>query len=84
MQRQAVMLQAFEAHPERFVAGPPVLKAMPEAVWINPPKPEAERKHEKEPENRHDEDIVEHDRACYKTMPGETEASAAGEQLAKG
>lgn len=38
-QRQAVLQQAFQAHPERFVHGPPQLGKLPEAVWINPPKP---------------------------------------------
>jgi putative transposase len=37
-QRQAVMHQAFAAHPERFVRGAPVVLAPPAAVWINPPQ----------------------------------------------
>jgi len=37
-QRRTVMIKAFESHPERFVKGKPVLKNMPTAVWINPPK----------------------------------------------
>jgi len=37
-QRQQVLLAAYERHPERFVKGPPVLKSLPKAVWINPPK----------------------------------------------
>lgn len=36
-QRQAVMQQAYAAHPERFVRGPSVPPALPAAVWINPP-----------------------------------------------
>ncbi len=28
---------AYAAHPERFVQGPPRLKVLPHAVWINPP-----------------------------------------------
>jgi len=35
--RQATLDAAFAAHPERFVAKPPVPMALPEAVWINPP-----------------------------------------------
>jgi putative transposase len=38
LQRQAVLLTAFAAHPERFVNGQPVSPALPTAVWINPPK----------------------------------------------
>ena len=37
-QRQAVLQQAFQAHPERFVRGAPCPARLPEAVWINPPK----------------------------------------------
>jgi putative transposase len=36
--RQAVLRQAYQAHPERFVKGAPVPAKLPEAVWINPPK----------------------------------------------
>jgi putative transposase len=36
-QRQAVLTQAYAAHPERFVKGPPVVATLPEAVWINKP-----------------------------------------------
>lgn len=39
--RQAVLQQAYLAHPERFVKGLPKPPALPTAVWINPPKPEA-------------------------------------------
>ena len=35
--RAAVLLKAFEEHPERFVKGVPVVKSLPEHVWINPP-----------------------------------------------
>jgi putative transposase len=38
-QRQATLLAAYEKHPERFVKGAPVVPPLPEAVWINPPKP---------------------------------------------
>ena len=37
-QREAVMQQAYAAHPERFVKGAPVLPPLPTAVWINPPR----------------------------------------------
>lgn len=37
-QRHKVALAAYEAHPERFVNGPPRLKSLPDAVWINPPQ----------------------------------------------
>jgi putative transposase len=36
-QRHAVMLNAYAAHPNRFVRGEPLVKAAPAAVWINPP-----------------------------------------------
>jgi putative transposase len=36
--RQHVLTEAYLAHPERFVQGPPVPTALPAAVWINPPK----------------------------------------------
>lgn len=39
--RDVVLAQAFLAHPERFVKGRPAAKAIPEAVWINPPTQEA-------------------------------------------
>jgi putative transposase len=35
--RQEVLLQAYAAHPERFVKGAPLPMALPSAVWINPP-----------------------------------------------
>jgi putative transposase len=37
-QRQSVMFAAFQAHPERFIQGIPIVKAAPTAVWINPPQ----------------------------------------------
>lgn len=37
-QRQATLSVAYEAHPERFVKGPPQPPALPPAVWINPPR----------------------------------------------
>jgi len=38
-ERQAVRQQAYAAHPERFVKGPPALPHLPEEVWINRPQP---------------------------------------------
>jgi len=40
--RQAVLLTAYEKHPERFVKGPPTPPQVPQAVWINPPAQEGE------------------------------------------
>lgn len=37
--RSAVLADAWNAHPERFVSGPPRHPALPDAVWINPPSP---------------------------------------------
>jgi putative transposase len=36
--RQAVLRQAYQAHPERFTKGPPRPAKLPEAAWINAPK----------------------------------------------
>lgn len=36
-QRQQVLHAAYQAHPDRFVKGPPVVHRPPQAVWINPP-----------------------------------------------
>jgi putative transposase len=38
-QRQIVLEQAYDRHPERFVRGTPRPAAPPEAVYINPPRP---------------------------------------------
>ena len=35
--RQSVMVAAFQAHPERFIQGIPMVKGAPTAVYINPP-----------------------------------------------
>ena len=35
--REAVLSEAWAAHPDRFVSGQPKPKPLPEAVWINPP-----------------------------------------------
>lgn len=39
-QRETVLLEAFDKHPERFVNKIPEPMKLPEAVWINPPKTE--------------------------------------------
>jgi putative transposase len=39
-QRHAALQAAYQAHPERFVKGAPQRQSLPDAVWINPPKPE--------------------------------------------
>jgi len=36
--RQAVLTDAYAAHPERFVHKHPEPPKLPTAVWINPPK----------------------------------------------
>jgi len=40
--REKVLLTAYEAHPERFVRKAPAPLRLPQAVWINPPKPAME------------------------------------------
>lgn len=40
-QRQAILQQAYAAHPERFVRGAPVVPQLPDAAWINPPQGDA-------------------------------------------
>lgn len=42
-QRQAILQQAYAAHPERFVQGAPIVPKLPDAVWINPPQGESEQ-----------------------------------------
>jgi putative transposase len=37
VRRQRVLDEAYRAHPERFINGPPHVPPLPEAVWINPP-----------------------------------------------
>jgi hypothetical protein len=41
--RQTVLEAAYARHPERFVKGRPMVAALPQSVWINPPQwlPEA-------------------------------------------
>lgn len=36
--RQRVLIAPFQQHPERFVRKPPQPEALPDAVWITPPK----------------------------------------------
>jgi putative transposase len=38
-ERAAVLTEAYLAHPERFVHGPPKAAHLPSQVWINPPRP---------------------------------------------
>jgi len=38
--RQQTLDAAYAEHPERFVGGRPVPALVPEAVWINPPRPQ--------------------------------------------
>lgn len=38
-QRQQVLVAAYHKNPERFVKGQPIPPQLPQAVWINPPKP---------------------------------------------
>ena len=40
--RGKVLLAAYEAHPERFVKKAPIPLPLPQAAWINPPKPAME------------------------------------------
>jgi putative transposase len=40
-QRQQLLAAAYQAHPERFVAGPPTVAELPASVWINHPPQEA-------------------------------------------
>jgi putative transposase len=40
--REKVLLAAYETHPERFVRKTPAPLALPQAAWINPPKPAME------------------------------------------
>jgi putative transposase len=37
--REKTLIAAYEAHPERFVKKVPAPPMLPEAAWINPPKP---------------------------------------------
>jgi putative transposase len=36
--RRDILINAYAAHPERFVRKPPAPPALPDAVWINPPE----------------------------------------------
>ena len=42
-QRQQVLQATFQKNPERFVKGLPKPPQLPDAVWINPPKPAAKQ-----------------------------------------
>jgi len=41
-QRRRVLTAAHVAHPDRFVRGAPIVRPLPNAVWINPPDARAE------------------------------------------
>jgi len=45
--RADVLQAAYAKHPERFVRGCPKPQALPTAVWINPPRPQAAEAHQK-------------------------------------
>lgn len=54
--RQEVLNEAHQKHPNRFVGKAPTPKALPEAVWINPPLPnppdkEAQKDHSQDQTN---------------------------------
>jgi putative transposase len=56
--RQAVMDAAFEANPERFPHGRPLVRRPREKVWINPPKPQDPPRHvDAGPEEVHPHDL---------------------------
>ena len=38
VRRQQALDEAFKYHPERFPKGRPIAKALPRAVYINPPE----------------------------------------------
>ena len=45
--RERVLQSAYDKHPERFVRGCPKPQPLPAAVWINPPKTEANQDNKK-------------------------------------
>ena len=47
--RQRVLLAAYAAHPDRFVNKVPRPLPLPEAVWINPPKPDPDPPNARDP-----------------------------------
>ena len=49
--RQEALIEAYRAHPERFVRGVPRPTEPPKAAWINPPKPENESDEAKSDQN---------------------------------
>lgn len=55
--RQAVLVAAEAAHPERFVRGVPRVPNVPPAVWINPPHPKDESRTTR-PSSGHDSSTV--------------------------
>ncbi len=49
-QRQQVLQAAYQKNPERFVKGLPKPPLLPDAVWINPPKPALRQEEMRSPE----------------------------------
>lgn len=45
--RMTTLSTAYEAHPERFVNGPPAPKQLPASAWINPPNTSADGNRER-------------------------------------
>jgi putative transposase len=75
-QRQLVLDQAYQAHPERFVKGQPTPPELPEAVWINPPQtldlvPEAEilSKTTHQSSSEIELDLADHSNQIQSTVP---------------
>lgn len=69
-QRQAILQQAYAAHPERFVRGAPSVPTLPAAVWINPPKGDTEQA-------THVIQTSDLQPACRKTAPAPSNGSDA-------
>jgi putative transposase len=76
--RGKVLNVAYQSHPERFVKGVPTVKALPEAVWINPPKEISHTDEDKQsPENGPVEDT---NQAAAQCSPHVTERSGCRPQ----
>ena len=56
-QRARVLAEAFARNPERFPHGRPVPKAVPTAVWINPPANDADRSQAENPMTQESRDV---------------------------
>src|SRR5881296_3779308 len=57
-QRARVLADAFARHPERFANGQPKPKAVPTAVWINPPVSSAGRSEVENPVTRESREVA--------------------------